>query len=297
MKKIIIVLAMAASLAACRKEADLPQTTADLPKGLQGVPKGFKVLTPSDLRASLRQQGMLPAQVDFIVASTKFTIRPEEQGQTAAELNAKLEKALSGNQGNQEETGMASTNPYQTSYPIPSILTASMVQDNFVNSAFTLYPADSTVANYPGFAPIIEVSQAFRYSGDQWYHNQAPGGSTWGYYTHRGASLTYFKSNNGVIANNIAYSTQASFTWNPANTVCYHQLVLYYWTGAAWQLIYAVSNYRDASQISQTTSDITAQWGLAQGLYSVGVAIYANGWNPTGWPAWRTQYVHFIPKW
>lgn len=291
MKKIVIVFAMAAALVACRKEANQPTPAAETAAAKHQPPKGFKVLTPDDLRAMLRKQGMLPAQVEFVVASTKFTIRPEEQGQTAAELNAKLDKALKGN-----PEGPTPDN--YTSYVIPNILSVGVAQNSYVEPVYNLEPADSSVANWgPGFPPIISVTQRFRFSGKHWYHNQAPGGCTWGYFTHS-SDMLYIKSNNGVAATNINFSSQATFCPRPNNNACYHQVLLYGWMGTAWQLMYNVTQFINPNVPGAAFwTQINPQWGLGPGLYSVCVAVYSNGWDAPGWPQWRTQYVQFVPKW
>ncbi len=289
MKRIVMVFAMAAALAACRKNVDVPRPPDAAAQNQ--VPKGFKLLTPDDLRAMLHQQGMLPAQVEFVVASTKFTIRPEEQGQTAAELNTRLENAFKGNP-------QAPTPDNITRYVIPNILSADVAQNSYVDPAYNLLPADSSVYNYGGgIPPYSSVTQRFRFSGHHWAHNQAPGGCTYGYFRHY-SDMLYIKSNNGVTATNINFNSQATFCPVANNNACYHQVLLYGWIGGAWQLMYNLTKFINPNAPGSVFwTQIQPQWGLGPGLYSVCVAVYSNGWDAPGWPQWRTQYVQFVPKW
>ncbi len=277
--KIMMIMLLATSLAACKKDTGIPVSRAEEATAIP-VPKGFKVLTTEDLRKDFLQKGMLPGEINLALANIKLSIRPEELGQTAAEINRKLkEPAPKAN----------------TENGAPNIMEAALVENNLIDADFALYPAVNSPNPWTGQQ---ENYQYYAYSGNHWYWNQAPSGDTYGYSTHRQGNFFYFKDHNPIAGlYNCRYSSTAWFAWRPSNNACYHNVVLYYWNGATWVLIYNVLNFRNAANVFQTTSDISADWRFGSEYFLVGVGIQASGWNPPGWSPWRTQHVQFRMYW
>lgn len=224
-------------------------------------------LTQNDLINNLREQGASAEQIKAVLADIKLTIEPEELGETRESVNARAAKAFLGSSGIVPQTA--------------NIIQPNIDQSNMIDDRVT-------------YGSVTNDNQYFRYYGSHWYHNQAPGGCTFGYWDHYGY-LRYKKyANPNPNMTNFSLRSQASFCWRDNNTQWTHLAVLYEWTGSNWMAIWSNSQSGNASDIYQTQSDFNQDFRLVLNRpYLLGTNLYANGWNPSGWPAQRTKHVSF----